>query len=412
MDAVIISIGSEVVSGAVVDTNAAWLASRLSELGVFTTRHVTIGDDRDLICAAVGQAAREAGLVLITGGLGPTQDDMTREALAEVIGQPLECDDHAVEHIRSLFHKMGRPMAEANLRQAQKPRGTDLLENPWGTAPGLRIPIGGARVVALPGVPREMRNMFERHVTGAAREHAVGSTVCTRVIRTYGEGESAVAGRIDAWMTPGRNPAVGTQASEGVISIRIMGRGPDEVTARRCVDADAAAIRGRLGEIVYGEGLDTLESVVVRRLIERGETVGVAESCTGGLIAAALTNVPGSSGCFGQGYVVYSNQAKTDLLGVPADLLERHGAVSAPVAEAMARGCRQRAGVDHAVAVTGIAGPTGGSPEKPVGLVYIGLAGPDECRVERHQWSDHLDRAAIRDRTTKAALNLLRLVTR
>lgn len=408
MDADILSIGTEVSTGAIVNTNTAWLARALMAVGVVPRRHVTVGDRLDAIRDEIVRAAREVEVVIVTGGLGPTLDDMTRDSLAAALGQPLERDEASVEHIRNLFRKMNRPMGESNLQQALVPRGARAMENPWGTAPGLRAELHRAVVFCLPGVPREMERMFEKHVAPELRQ-GCEAAVSVRVLRTFGQGESFIGQQIAAFMAPARNPSVGTQASEGLISVRIIGLAASEQEAQRLVDADAKAMRALLGEIVFGEDDDTLPGVVGRMLAERGQTLAVAESCTGGMIAASITDVSGSSRYFLRGYVTYSNESKSELLGVPPELIAAHGAVSEPVAEAMAVGCLQRAGVDYALSVTGVAGPTGGTADKPVGLVFIGLADRRECRVHRLQLSDHLSRWAIRDRTCKTALNLLRL---
>lgn len=409
MEADIVSIGNEVATGAVANTNAAWLARRLTDLGVRVRRHVTVADELDAMQAEIERSIAAVDTVIMTGGLGPTPDDLARPALAAAIRQPLDHNDACADHVRSMFERMGRPMAEMNLQQALVPRTAVPLENPWGTAPGIRARVGDTVIYALPGVPREMRNMFDRHIEPDVRGRPSGDVVVSRVVHTFGEGESAVSQQILDLMRPGRNPAVGTQASEGLISVRILARAESEEQARRMADADGARVRSVLGPLVFGEGADTLPSVLGRMLRERGQTLATAESCTGGLIAQSLTDVPGSSAYFLRGYVPYSNDAKTELLGVPPSMLAAHGAVSKPVAEAMATGCLAAAGADYALSVTGIAGPTGGTKDKPIGLVFIGLAERGGCLARRFQFSSHLDRAAIRDRTSKTALNMLRL---
>jgi nicotinamide-nucleotide amidase len=345
---------------------------------------------------------------VITGGLGPTRDDPTREALAAALGQPLQPDEAAAERIRAFFREIGRPMSESNLRQALIPRGCRVLENLWGTAPGIRAQLGRAVIYVLPGVPREMREMFARSVEADVRARAKGSAVAVRVLRTYGLGESVIGERLADLMVADRNPSVGTQASEGLISVRIMGRGSSPAEAKRLVDQDAAQVRTILGDSVFGEGDEGLDAAVGRLLAGVGRTVAVAESCTGGLIAKSLTDVPGSSAYFVRGYVAYSNESKAELLGVDPAMIESHGAVSEQVAQAMAVGCRHRACSDYALSVTGIAGPSGGTPDKPVGLVYIGLADATGCTVCRMTFGGHLDRQAIRDRACKTALDFLR----
>jgi len=408
MEADIIAVGTELTCGAVVNTNAVWLSQRLLEAGVTVRRHIVVGDRLDDLRESIERSLGAVDVVLITGGLGPTQDDLTREALSAALGRPLESDRASEEHIRAFFRSIGRPMPEANLRQVMIPAGATALANAWGTAPGIRAKAGRVVIYALPGVPREMREMFDRYVAPDLRERAGGAAVAVRVLHTYGLGESMVGQHLGDLMTPGRNPSVGTQASEGQISVRIIGRGALAEEVRRLVEADADRVRTLLGDVVFGEGDDTLPLVAGRRLTELGRTVATVESCTGGLIAKSLTDVSGSSAYFLRGYVTYSNESKIDLLGVPRELIESHGAVSGPVAEAMAAGCRSRAGSDYALSATGIAGPTGGSADKPVGLVYIGLADANGCAVCELRFGAHLNREAIRDRACKTALNLLR----
>jgi nicotinamide-nucleotide amidase len=408
MFAEILSVGNEVVCGAVVDENAAWLARRLNELGLPVQRHAAVSDSVEAIRDEIRASARRVRVVVITGGLGPTRDDRTRQALAEALGRPLELDDASAEHIQAFFGNLGRAMPEANLQQAQLPGGTRALANAWGTAPGIRAEIGECWIYALPGVPREMKAMFDHHVAPELRELAGRWQVAVKILRTFGAGESAVGQALAEWMAPGRNPSVGTEAREGLVSVRIVACGSAAGEAERLVEADADRFRAVLGDLVFGEDDDTLAAVVGRRLVEQGATLATAESCTGGLLAKSVTDVSGSSRYFLRGYVTYSNESKVDLLGVPAALIESHGAVSEPVAKAMAEGCRQRAGSDYALSVTGIAGPTGGTADKPVGLVHFGLAEPTACHVHTVRFGEHLDREAIRDRTCSTALNLLR----
>ncbi len=408
MRAEIISIGAELASGQEVDTNAAWLSARLTLLGVSTGRHVTVGDDLKDIAAALREAAGRSALIVITGGLGPTLDDVTRDALAEATGRPLELDEASFRAIEAYFASIGRPMSPCNRRQAFAPRGAIVLANEWGTAPGIRIAVESAAAFVLPGVPREMKAMFERYVTPWVEQQPDRQAHALRILRTYGAGESALAEQIADLMSPGRNPSVGTTASEGIISVRIAAWAASQAEADRLVAGDAAAVRSRLGNLVYGEGGEDLAAVVGRMLAEQGRTVSTAESCTGGLVGKLLTDVSGSSVYYLGGFVAYSNRQKSAALNVPAETIEKHGAVSEPVAQAMAAGCRQATGSDYALAITGVAGPTGGTTDKPVGLVFIGVAGLDGVLVRRCQFSGRLDRAAIRDRSAKTALDMLR----
>lgn len=410
MIAEIISVGTELTTGSVLDTNSAWLSRRLAELGVSVARHTTVADDRSRLGTVMREAAGRAHLLLVNGGLGPTLDDVTRFALADVIGEPLEPHAEARRQIEAFFTRLGRRPCEADHVQALVPRTARIIENAIGTAPGLEAGIGSCCVFCLPGVPREMERMFTA-VADRIRSGAIGPTapMVVRALHTFGAYEADLGQRLARFMQPGRNPAVGTTASEGVISVRILARPTASSSARSLAEADERDIRAILGELVFGADDLTLASVVAERLTERRWTLATAESCTGGLLAKMLTDVPGSSRYLLRGYVTYSNESKTELLGVPAAVIEAHGAVSEIVARAMAEGCRQRSRTDVAVSITGIAGPTGGSAEKPVGLVYIGLADPSGVEVRRFQFGGHLSREAIRDRSCKTALNLLRL---
>lgn len=404
----IISIGAELTLGQTVDTNSAWLARRLAGLGVRATRHVTVSDERGDICRVLREAASAADVVLVTGGLGPTDDDLTREALADAMGEPLELDAASLERIRAFFAARGREMPERNASQAMRPRGSRALENPVGTAPGIRAMLGGRPVYVMPGVPYEMEVMFDGHVAGEIGAAARGRVIASETLLTYGLGESVVGERIADLMRRGRNPEVGTTAQHGVIGIRINAEAESVAEAERLIAADEAELRRRLGPIVFGRGEDTLASVTGRLLVERGATVTTAESCTGGLIGKMLTDVAGSSAYFVGGAVTYSNAAKTSVLGVAEELIAGHGAVSDAVARAMARGARRVFAADYALAVTGVAGPGGGTAEKPVGLVYAALADGRGERCVRLLVGAEFPRWVIRHRAACAAINLLR----
>jgi nicotinamide-nucleotide amidase len=407
--AAILSCGNELILGSVVDTNTAWLAARLSELGISTTLHITVGDDEEDICTAVLEAAGKAGTVIVTGGLGPTLDDVTRQAVAKALGAELHEDPVCLEHIKDFFARRGRAMRETNRVQALIPAGAKPIHNSRGTAPGFRAQLGQATIYVVPGVPLEMQEMFARSVRPELLDKGGGRSVASRKLLCFGAGESDVAGQIADLMVRGRNPLVGTTPHEMIIGVRIVATGSSPQETRDLLDKDAAEIRRRLGDLVFGEDEDTLAEAVGRMLIDAKRTVATAESCTGGWLAKSLTDLSGSSSYFLRGYVTYSNQAKTELLGVPAGMIEQFGAVSEEVAGAMAMGCKTRAGTDFAIGITGIAGPTGGTAAKPVGLVYIALAGPEGVDVRKTNFGEHLLRWQVRDRATKVALNMLRL---
>lgn len=410
MDAVIISCGTELVTGQCLDTNSAWLSAQLTPLGVQVVEHVTVGDDMAHLASAIQRALDAAKLVLITGGLGPTHDDITREAIAVALGVPLAENAEALAQIRAFFERWQRPMPDSNRRQAMIPRGGEIIPNPRGTAPGIRYVHGHRSLYAFPGIPSEMQAMFNAALLPGLIAASTDARTESARLLCFGVSEAKLGETLSDLMQRGRNPSVGTTALHAILSVRVLAEGTSAEEARTLLMADVDEIRRRLGMIVFGEDDDTLEAVVARLLIEQGKTIATAESCTGGLLAKRLTDVPGSSAYFLRGYVPYADAAKVELVGVPTDLISRHGAVSEPVAEAMAIGCRREAGSDYALSITGIAGPAGGSPpEKPVGLVYIGLAHSAGVEKLRVLCGDHFTRNEICDRSCKTALNMLRL---
>jgi nicotinamide-nucleotide amidase len=409
MNAQVLSIGTELTIGQTVDTNAAWIAQQLAAMGIVCTLHVTVADDQAAIEKAIQAAAEQVELVLVTGGLGPTPDDVTRQALAAAMGVELWFDQKSSEQIEAYFQSRRRPMHPENRNQAMIPAGARPIRNSCGTAPGIHAVLGTSDVYVMPGVPREMKAMFEAYVRPLLVEASEGGVILQRTVHTFGMPEAEVGAKISDLMERGRNPAVGTSASDLIISIRINAHGETPEAARRLADADVFEVLARLGPVVYSEGDETLADAVAKLLMEQKKTISTAESCTGGLIAKMLTDVSGSSAYFIHALVTYSNEAKQRFLGVPPSLIESHGAVSAEVAKAMAEGCRTAIETDYALSATGIAGPTGGSAEKPVGLVYIALAGGKETIVKELRLGENLTREEIRDRTAKCTLNLLRL---
>jgi nicotinamide-nucleotide amidase len=418
--AAVLSIGDELALGQTLDTNSAWIADRLFTLGVRVDEHTTVEDDRERIAGAMRRLVGGRGLVICTGGLGPTADDLTRCALGDVLGEALIEDAGALEAIRAWFAGRGG-MPEGNLVQALRPPSARGLPNPHGTAPGLEAVIGEARVFCLPGPPHEMIPMFESFVVPAVSETG-GAAVRSRIVLTFGLGESRVAERLGELMDrdrPARGlPLVGTTASRGVIACRLRHSGDSAETVARELDAVEAEIRARLGAAVFdrrdptrGDPVEiggALPGAVIGLLRARGERVAVAESCTGGLLGGELTRVPGSSDVFVGGWITYSNEMKGSLLGVPATIFEEHGAVSGVCALAMARGAMARGGCDHGLGVTGVAGPGGGRDEKPVGTVWIGRAASDGS-AEARRFLFRGDREAVRGWAVRTALGMLRL---
>ncbi len=405
MTAIILAVGDELVSGQTVDSNSAHLARELAALGIPVVRHETLGDDCDAIARALRRAARDAEIVIASGGLGPPADDVTRQALAEALGEPLVLDENQLAAIEQFFARRGRTMIEANRVQAMAPASARLIDNRVGTAPGIRATLDEADVFIVPGVPHEMRWMFEHAIAPALPRR--DGVVLHRVIHTFGRGESDIASEIHDLMARGRSPAVGTTVAAGLVSIRVVCRASSVELAEEMFAREREEICRRCGELVVGEGDATMATVVGEWLRREGHTLASAESCTGGLLGEMLTETPGASEYFLGGIVAYDNRVKRDLLGIDDALLAEHGAGSEPVALAMATAARERLGATWGIGITGIAGPGGGSEEKPVGLVFTALAGPDGALARRHVYPG--DRGRVRLRSALSALNMLRL---
>ena len=407
MVAEVVSIGTELLLGQIVDTDAAYLAQQLSALGINVYHRATVGDNLARAAATVRQAVSRADLVLLIGGLGPTMDDLTRDVIAEVMDAPLKRDAEIAEHLRRWFGARGATMVDTILRQADVPAGATPLPNANGTAPGLLLEKNGKIVVALPGPPNELIPLFETSVYPVLRERTAGErqVIRSRVLRIVGSGESLVEEAVRDLMQDA-NPSVAPYAKTGEVHLRVTARAKTEEEADRLTGERVALLKERLGNVVYGEDETTLEEAVVALLAQKKRTVATAESCTGGLLAGRLTNVSGSSAVFHTGVVTYANESKVHLLKIPQALIAAVGAVSPEVARAMAERVRELAGTDFGISITGIAGPGGGTPEKPVGLVYIGFADGENVTAEKHLFSGL--RSDIRLRTTQAALNTLR----
>jgi nicotinamide-nucleotide amidase len=410
MNAEIIAIGSELVSGASLDTNTQWLCRGLGALGIHVRFHTMLGDDLIDNVDEFRLACGRAGLVVATGGLGPTQDDLTREALAQAAGVPLVEDPGSLEAIAAMFARRNRAMPERNRIQALLPSGAEPLPNRVGTAPGVWFRVGEATVVCLPGVPHEMKIMFDEQVVPRLRRGGLADRVIVqRKINLFGKGESEIEAEALDLTDRGRNPEVGITAHEATISFRVSSSGATSEDAEQAMLPTIETIRARFGHLIIGEGADDLPEAVFAQLLRTGTTLATAESCTGGLLASKLTALPGVSEVYPGGVVSYSNAAKSELLGVDPALIAEHGAVSEQVAAAMAQGVRSRLGTSLGVSVTGIAGPSGGTPEKPVGLVFLGLATEKGVSTRRLEMGPEQPRAFIQLRSAKQALNWVRL---
>jgi len=399
----IITIGDEILYGHTVDTNSAHIGRRLAEIGVELEWITSVGDAPDRIRRAFETAAERSDAVIVTGGLGPTHDDVTRDVFSTFCGRELVPDEAILEQIRERFRRRGMEMPESNRSQAMIVEGASIIENKWGTAPGTHLEQDGVHFFLLPGVPREMEGMMAEYVLPALAQRTAGRIIRHLTLRTTGVSESALYDRLSE--IEGLDALAFLPGLSGV-DMRITVREEDEKAAQRKVEAMAEAIRARVGEHIYTTGDEALEEIIGRELKRRGWRIAVAESCTGGLIGARLTNVSGSSAYFDRSLVTYSNESKIELLGIPAVTIEQYGAVSDQTARAMAEGVRGRAGVEVGLSVTGIAGPTGGTPEKPVGQVYIGLSTPAETTVREFRFTGN--RATNRERTAQAALEMVR----
>ena len=403
----IVSTGTELLLGQIVNTNAPYLARKLNELGFDAVYQTTVGDNRRRMASVFSIALDRADIVITSGGLGPTQGDITKEVSAELLGRDLNLHEPSVEHIQAFFKRRHLTMTNNNLRQAMMPTGAIVVTNHRGTAPGVIIEHDKKTIIHLPGPPAELEHMFENSILPYLTNRFGGQgIIVSKVLRTFGIGESILEERIRHFILAQKNPTIALLARSGEIHVRLTAKADSEDTARALIAELEASLREQIEEYIFGMDEQSLEQVVGEELHRRGLTVALAESCTGGGATAKLTDVPGSSAYLIGSIVCYDNRIKTEFVGVTPTLLQEHGAVSQQTAAAMAQGIRDRFATDIGVGITGIAGPGGGSAEKPVGLVYLAIAGPQGVIVEEEHFSGQ--RSAIKTRTVNSSLDLLR----
>jgi nicotinamide-nucleotide amidase len=404
----ILSTGDELLTGQVTDTNSVWLMDKLWDLGVLVQRKTLVGDDRTGLLAALAETTARADVVVMSGGLGPTEDDLTAECVAEAMGVPLEVHEPSVRAIEARFARFGRAVTPNNLEQARFPRGATVLPNRFGTAPGFVVSLGRGEVICLPGVPSEFKGLCDEAVLPriSGRLEQVPSA---GLVKLFGVPESYADQQMRPVMDDPANRGVrfGYRAHWPEVHVKWIVAGAEAPAHAERILKQVQAI---FGEAIWGQGKDELPDLVVNRLAERGEKVAVAESCTGGLLAEQLTQVPGASAVFDLGLVLYANEMKTRLAAVPAEILAAHGAVSEQVARALAQGVRSTSGATWGVGITGIAGPSGGTSEKPVGTVHLALAGPSGTQAVQRKYFGDRDR--VRRMAAFEALYLLQLATR
>ena len=407
MNSEIIAVGTELLLGEIANTNAVYLSKRFAELGINVYRHTSVGDNLSRVKDAIAEAFTRADIVVTTGGLGPTADDITKEAAAEYFGLRMELHEPSLAQIAGFFARLGYEMKENNKRQAYFPSGAVILDNPAGTAPGCIINKDCKICILLPGPPKELSSMFKRHIQSFLRPYS-GEVLVSRTLRFVGLGESAMEDAIKDIIKNQTNPSIAPyavgRASE--VTLRISAKVKQEQDAEELIKPVVERILERVGEYVYGMDDDTLAGVVVNNLKEKGLKLAVAESITGGEFASAIVSIPGASEVFDESYVTYSNESKMRILGVKEETLVSHGAVSAETAKEMATGAAKQSGADLAISFTGIAGPNGGSDTKPVGLVYVSLWYKGKCEVKKHMLFG--DRNRIRERAVALGFDLIR----
>lgn len=402
----LIAIGTELLLGNIANTDAQMISEGLSELGINVYYHTVVGDNPERVRQAVAIARERADIIITTGGLGPTCDDLTKVALAEAFGKPLVFHEPSAQRIRDRFAAMERPLTENNFQQAMVPEGCTVLDNDWGTAPGVAFEADGTHVILLPGPPRECEMMFRHRAVPYLKALSDG-VIVSRTVKTFGIGESAAEALLRDLMNSLHNPTLAPYAKPTGTELRITAHADTEEEAYALIAPVEEQVKGILGDYAIGTDVGSIQEVCLALLKEQGLTLGTAESCTGGLIAKLITDLPGASAVLKGGVVSYTNEVKAGVLGVPQALLDEHGAVSAPVAEAMARGAKKVLGCDIALSATGVAGPDPDDRGNPVGLVYLGLAWEDQCLVQEFH-AGRGDRERIRRMAAGTALDMVR----
>lgn len=402
----LLSVGTEILLGDIVNTNAQFLAKELASMGIDIYYQSVVGDNKERMLQAFKEGLSRSDMIITTGGLGPTKDDMTKELACEYFGYKCELHEESLESIKEYFRRMGREFVESNEKQAYFPKEAIILKNNAGTAPGAIIKKDDKTIIVLPGPPSEMKRMFNESVRPYL-EKLTDYTIVSEVVRIHGVGESKVEELVQDLIDNGKNPTVAPYAKEGEVTLRVTAKAKTKEEGEKLIDPVLTEIKNRLGDSIYNIGEEGLNLTVAKLLVDKKLTIGTSESCTGGLLGAGLIDYPGISSSFLEGAITYSNEAKIKTLGVKKETLEKFGAVSEETAREMAEGIRKRCGADIGVSTTGIAGPDGGTDDKPVGLVYIGLSIGDKTIVTRNVFNG--DRNSVRRRACLKAFDMIRL---
>lgn len=405
MKAEIIAVGTELLLGQIPNTNAQIISNALQEIGIDVYFHTCVGDNQERLLDILETGFKRSDIIILTGGLGPTKDDLTKETVAAYLNLPLIMDKSSLKNIKSYFAEKGKPITENNYKQALVPEGALAIENKIGTAPGILLNKNEKIIVLLPGPPREMEPMLKDAVIPYLSKMC-SSTIFSRVMKFYGIGESALEEKLEDLISQQTNPTIAPLAKMGEVTIRLTAKAKNRMAAGKIIKPVEDEITKRVGKFLYGYDDDSVEEIVARLLSQFNKTIAVAESCTGGLMAHKLTNIPGISQFFERGIVSYSNCSKEELLKVNPDTIKKYGAVSEKTAKEMAQGIRISSGTDIGVSITGIAGPGGGTSEKPVGLVYIGYSDSNICYAEKHIFNG--ERTDIKERSVNSAFHLVR----